>query len=90
MLFCINFQNKSHEQIAAVARVCAHMIDAVNFLSSKQTAAKCGCSCVISTDDPAPIPGLKVDIVQRWFPTVLKISASKVLTQICGYCELDR
>lgn len=77
-IMCFNFQCKSHEQLAAVARTCAHVVDAVSFMSSNQRGLGAGtssCSCLVSIDEPAPIPGLKVDVVQRWFPNVLQITS---------------
>lgn len=69
---------RSHDTSADLARTCAHIVDAVEYVSATQNLSSpkldqrnC-CNLILSL-----APGLlKVEMVQRWCPSVVKIIGS--------------
>lgn len=55
---------QAHQVTAEVARACAHMVDAITSAPAMQ--------CIISVLAPSRIAA-RMDTVQKWFPTVLKV-----------------
>lgn len=76
-------QFKGQEVTAALARTCAHIVDAIHFLGYEQMISSSSPSpdsqtrCIISLTHTPQLASINfMGIVKRWFPTMLSITGT--------------
>ena len=72
--------------ISEMARVCAHLVDAVKDMTAPgdptdPQAPLCpSVQCVVAMVRPSPAAA-RVDVIQRWFPTLLQVEGKVVINE---------